>query len=86
MPKDTLYVRRFDTLNADDVTLVGGKNVLLREMRHALKSKQIRVPEGYSHRTCVLDVPGGPSADGFDSRSTCRVSRRGRHGLDLTQP
>jgi pyruvate,water dikinase len=48
MPKHLPYVRRFDTLRAEDVSLVGGKNAALGEMIHALKVKKIRVPDGYA--------------------------------------
>jgi len=48
MPKHLPYVRRFDTLRAEDVSLVGGKNASLGEMIHALKVKKIRVPDGYA--------------------------------------
>jgi len=41
-------VRRFDTLSADDVSLVGGKNASLGEMIGALKDSGIRVPDGFA--------------------------------------
>src|SRR5688572_20422265 len=48
MPKGPLYVRWFDTLSANDVALVGGKNASLGEMLRTLKGKKIRVPDGYA--------------------------------------
>jgi len=41
-------VRRFDTLSADDISLVGGKNASLGEMIGALKESGIRVPDGFA--------------------------------------
>ena len=42
------YVRRFDTLDNEDVPLVGGKNASLGEMIGALKDEGIRVPDGFA--------------------------------------
>jgi hypothetical protein len=46
MPKDMPYIRWFDTLRADDIALVGGKNASLGEMIRTLKATKIRVPDG----------------------------------------
>ncbi|MFB6232044.1 MAG: phosphoenolpyruvate synthase [Salinibacter sp.] len=45
---DTTIVRQLDTLSADDVPLVGGKNASLGEMISALKETGIRVPDGFA--------------------------------------
>ena len=45
---DTTIIRRFDTLSADDIPLVGGKNASLGEMISALKETGIRVPDGFA--------------------------------------
>ncbi len=42
------YVRWFEDLTSDDVSLVGGKNASLGEMRRALKDQGIRVPDGFA--------------------------------------
>ena len=42
------YVRWFETLSANDVPLVGGKNASLGEMISTLKDKGIRVPDGFA--------------------------------------
>ncbi len=42
------YVRWFETLSADDVPLVGGKNASLGEMIGTLKDKGIMVPDGFA--------------------------------------
>jgi len=42
------FVRRFDTLNSNDVEIVGGKNASLGEMIAELKSEGIRVPGGFA--------------------------------------
>jgi len=46
--KKQTYVRQFDTLNNEDVPLVGGKNASLGEMIGALKDEGIRVPDGFA--------------------------------------
>ncbi len=48
MAAETLYVRWFETLSADDVPLVGGKNASLGEMVRALKHEGVRVPDGFA--------------------------------------
>ena len=47
-PQVETYVRRFDGLTKDDVSLVGGKNASLGEMIGALKEEGIRVPDGFA--------------------------------------
>lgn len=42
------YARPFDTITNQDVKLVGGKNASLGEMVQGLKSKGIRVPDGFA--------------------------------------
>ena len=42
------FVRPFDTLTNDDVSIVGGKNASLGEMIGALKDEGIRVPDGFA--------------------------------------
>lgn len=42
------YVRWFDELNANDVSVVGGKNASLGEMVQALRPKGIRIPDGFA--------------------------------------
>jgi len=44
----TATTRRFETLSAEDTSLVGGKNASLGEMIGALKESGIRVPEGFA--------------------------------------
>jgi len=47
-PETATTIRRFDTLDGDDVDLVGGKNASLGEMIGALKERGIRVPDGFA--------------------------------------
>jgi len=47
-PQTETLVRPFDTLDADDVERVGGKNASLGEMIGALKEKGVRVPDGFA--------------------------------------
>jgi hypothetical protein len=47
-PETRPVIRRFDTLDGDDVPLVGGKNASLGEMIGALKEEVIRVPDGFA--------------------------------------
>ncbi|PSQ89042.1 MAG: phosphoenolpyruvate synthase, partial [Bacteroidetes bacterium QH_2_63_10] len=46
--KTGTVIRRFDTLDREDVSLVGGKNASLGEMIGALKEQGIRVPRGFA--------------------------------------
>jgi pyruvate, water dikinase len=48
MAEKKTYVRWFETLEADEVALVGGKNASLGEMTRALKGEGIRVPDGFA--------------------------------------
>jgi pyruvate, water dikinase len=48
MAKKKMYVRWFETLGADDVAHVGGKNASLGEMIGALKDEGIRIPDGFA--------------------------------------
>ncbi len=43
-----MYIRWFETLSTDDVSIVGGKNASLGEMVRALKEEGIRAPEGFA--------------------------------------
>jgi pyruvate,water dikinase len=43
-----MYIRWFETLRAQDTSLVGGKNASLGEMLSALKQRGIRVPDGFA--------------------------------------
>ncbi len=42
------YIRWFETLRMEDVSLVGGKNAALGEMIHAFKHKNIPIPNGFA--------------------------------------
>ncbi len=48
MPGEAKYVRWFDTLSVDDTSIVGGKNSSLGEMIRDLKTKGVRIPNGYA--------------------------------------
>jgi pyruvate, water dikinase len=48
MARKKTYVRWFETIGADDVVRVGGKNASLGEMTRALKDEGIRVPDGFA--------------------------------------
>ncbi|MGC9527467.1 MAG: phosphoenolpyruvate synthase, partial [Limnospira sp.] len=45
---DNSDIRWFETISATDVPIVGGKNASLGEMVRSLKSKGIRVPDGFA--------------------------------------
>jgi len=42
------WIRRFDEIGLADVPIVGGKNASLGEMRKALGSRGVRVPDGFA--------------------------------------
>jgi len=42
------YIRFFDTLSNEDVSIVGGKNASLGEMIQSLKKDKINVPDGFA--------------------------------------
>lgn len=42
------YIRRLDSLNIDDIALVGGKNASLGEMIGSIKSLGVKIPEGFA--------------------------------------
>ncbi len=48
MKNDVKYIRRFEDLNSEDVSRVGGKNASLGEMIGTLKAEGIRVPGGFA--------------------------------------
>jgi pyruvate, water dikinase len=48
MAKKRSFVRWFDTLSIKDVPIVGGKNASLGEMIRTLKSKKVKVPDGFA--------------------------------------
>src|SRR5688572_17660976 len=41
-------IKRFDEIGIEDIPLVGGKNASLGEMRRALTSKGVPVPDGFA--------------------------------------
>jgi len=47
-PIENSDIRWFETISATDVPIVGGKNASLGEMVRSLKSKGIRVPDGFA--------------------------------------
>jgi pyruvate, water dikinase len=85
------YIRWFNDITNDDVSLVGGKNASLGEMFQALSSRGVRVPDGFAITVAaygsLLDSPGLLDAlheqlDGIDSSDTslladhaCRVRK-----------
>jgi pyruvate,water dikinase len=48
MDNDNRYIRWFEELGSDDVSVVGGKNASLGEMIASLRSEGIRVPGGFA--------------------------------------
>ena len=48
MQQQETFTRSFDSLNAKNTAMVGGKNASLGEMISRLKEKGIRVPEGFA--------------------------------------
>jgi len=47
-PTSSPLIKRFDELGIEDIPLVGGKNASLGEMRRALSSKGVPVPDGFA--------------------------------------
>jgi len=45
---ETEYIRWFDSLDSDDVAIVGGKNASLGEMIASLREAGVRVPDGFA--------------------------------------
>ncbi|MDY7107920.1 MAG: phosphoenolpyruvate synthase [Planctomycetota bacterium] len=45
---ETAYVRRFQTLDSDDIAQVGGKNASLGEMIQRLSRRDVAVPRGFA--------------------------------------
>ena len=45
---NTQYIRWFENLTSDDVSMVGGKNASLGEMIRSLKDEGVRVPDGFA--------------------------------------
>ncbi|WP_156803558.1 phosphoenolpyruvate synthase [Lyngbya sp. PCC 8106] len=48
MTQENSYIRWFESIGVNDVPIVGGKNASLGEMVKSLKSKGIRVPDGFA--------------------------------------
>jgi pyruvate,water dikinase len=48
MTQESSYIRWFESIGVNDVPIVGGKNASLGEMVKSLKSKGIRVPDGFA--------------------------------------
>ncbi|MBN2418383.1 MAG: phosphoenolpyruvate synthase, partial [Deltaproteobacteria bacterium] len=48
MKKNTSYIKIFEEIDNDDVSLVGGKNASLGEMIKSLKKEKIGVPDGFA--------------------------------------
>ncbi len=46
--QDAPFIRWFETLQVDDVPLVGGKNASLGEMIQTLREADIKVPDGFA--------------------------------------
>ena len=48
MGEQQRYIRKFEDLNSEDVSLVGGKNASLGEMIQVLREQGVRVPGGFA--------------------------------------
>ena len=89
---DFTYIRWFDTLTADDVPLVGGKNASLGEMIQALGEHGVHVPPGFAVTTKAyerwLEERGlrpqiREILSELDSEHTGDLAARGRRVRDL---
>jgi pyruvate, water dikinase len=84
------YVRPFETLDLDDIPLVGGKNASFGEMIRSLGGRGVRVPGGFALTAdayrALLDAPGVRQAlrdalshldpDDLDSLRACGATAR----------
>lgn len=89
----TVWIRRFDELGLKDVPVVGGKNASLGEMRKALGSLGVAVPNGFAttadaYRTYLRESNLGPvmekaltGLDASDVRSVQRIGHRIRETM-----
>ncbi|PCJ87416.1 MAG: phosphoenolpyruvate synthase [Thiotrichaceae bacterium] len=90
------YIRWFDELGIEDVSLVGGKNASLGEMYRELTPRGIKVPNGFaitaSAYRYMLDQAGGgvgawddlhEALDGLDASDVNDLARRGAKARDI---
>ncbi|MEE8519903.1 MAG: phosphoenolpyruvate synthase [Gemmatimonadota bacterium] len=89
---DRTYIRWFDTLTADDVALVGGKNASLGEMIQGLAGRGVRVPPGFAVTTAAyehwVDEKGLRAQirsilEDVDTNDTAELATKGRRVRDL---
>ncbi|MGD8629991.1 MAG: phosphoenolpyruvate synthase [Gammaproteobacteria bacterium] len=80
------YIRWFEELSIDDVSIVGGKNASLGEMYRELTPKGIRVPNGFAitadaYRVVLTQSNSWKalkeSLDGLDPEDAADLARRG---------
>lgn len=90
--KHPQYIRWFNEITVDDVSLVGGKNASLGEMYRALTPQGIRVPNGfaisaeaYQDMISAAGVSSGLHAllDGIDQNDIKELARRAQQAREL---
>lgn len=86
------YIRSFDQIGMDDVSVVGGKNASLGEMYRTLQPQGVRVPNGFAITAAayryVLDQADawGPlhaALDGLKPDDMNDLARRGRRAREI---
>ncbi|MDP2229011.1 MAG: PEP/pyruvate-binding domain-containing protein, partial [Moraxellaceae bacterium] len=84
-PRRVAYIRSFDSLGLEDVSLVGGKTASLGELRRLLGSGPVTVPDGFAitaeaYRDALTTADAWPALrsllTGFDISDVAELSRR----------
>ncbi len=92
MKQDAKYVRWFEEIGIEDVSLVGGKNASLGEMYRELTPKGVRIPHGFAvtaeaywyvvKSTGILEELR-KTLEGLDKTDVADLARRGKMARDL---
>jgi pyruvate,water dikinase len=92
MKQDAKYVRWFEEIRIEDVSLVGGKNASLGEMYRELASRGVKIPNGFAvtaeaywhvvNSAGILDELKKAMA-GLDKTNLSDLAKRGKNARDL---
>lgn len=92
MKQKSKYIRWFEDIRIEDVTLVGGKNASLGEMYRELSGQGVRIPNGFAttaeaywhtvNSAGILDGLKG-AMDGLDKKEVSNLALRGKKARDL---
>lgn len=95
MTEQSQFIRWFDSLSIDDVSIVGGKNASLGEMYRELTPQGVKVPNGfavtaeayrYPIETAGILLPMRDLVSGLDKDNLNDFAHRGRALRDLSLP